>query len=180
MKGRANTIRVPQPVVKTADGAFLGGSRLTLARAGSRIDATEFETPSIGCQEGKPVAFTDEPKVETGRYAGWDFAVAVLAVALTAFLVITMGIRSKEAAVHALCQDRLMALSQAQQSYLVQHGEYADELYLLRPLLDAKHQRMPLVCPITGHKFEAFVQAERYIILAPYTPYSINTGDASW
>ena len=130
--------------------------------------------------EGWIVSVSNEPKVSTGRYALWDLAVAALVIALVFFLMITMGIRSQKTAVHNRCKDRLDALGLAQQSYLVKHGEYAEELPLLRPFLDEEHRKMPFLCPIKGNRFEVFVQAERYIILAPYTPYSVNTGDTSW
>ena len=123
------------------------------------------------------MARANDPEIPVRRTRLLDALVGVLAVSLIIFLVITMGVRSDEQAVHSLCQERLMALSLAQQSYLVEKGKYADNLLDLVPYLD---KRMPLVCPITGHKFEVFVQQERYIILAPYTPYNVNTGDASW
>lgn len=117
---------------------------------------------------------------ETGQYRLWDLVVGVLALALIVFLMITMGIRSDEAARIALCHERLTALSQAQQSYLVKNGKYAEKLWDLGPFLDEEHSEMSFRCPITGKPFEMAVQANKYIVLAPYTGYSINTGDTSW
>jgi len=126
------------------------------------------------------VAQHSEVQIRSQRYLGWDVTVLLLAAALAAFLLITMGIRSKEERLIELCQDRLMAVSAAQQSYLVANGEYADDILKLRPYLDEEHKKMPFLCPITGHRIEMAVQQERYLILAPYTGYSVNTGDASW
>ena len=123
---------------------------------------------------------SSDPQIRTRRFLGWDIVVLVLAVALTAFLLITMGIRSHEEALIQRCQDRLMAVSHAEQAYLVAKGEYADDITKLRPYLDADHENMPFLCPITGHRLELAVQGDRFIVLAPYTGYSVNTGDASW
>lgn len=121
-----------------------------------------------------------DPQIRAQRYLGWDITVAALAVALVAFLMITMNVRRSEEALIERCQDRLMAVSQAEQAYLVAKGEYADDLLQLRPYLDDAHKKMPFLCPITGHRLELAVQQERYLVLAPYTGYSVNTGDASW
>lgn len=127
-----------------------------------------------------PVARYSEPQLESHRPLGWDLVVLTLAVALTAFLMITMNIRRQEERLIERCQDRLMAVSQAQQAYLVDNGEYTDNLLALRPYLDEEHQNMPFLCPITGNRMEMAVQQERFIVIAPYTGYSVNTGDASW
>jgi hypothetical protein len=126
------------------------------------------------------VSSLSDPVVPSNRYLGWDLVVGVLAILLAAFLIITMGVRSKEEALVERCHDRLMAISQAQQSYLVAKGKYAENFIELLPYMDQEHRRMPFLCPITGRKFEMLVQQERYIVLAPYTSYSVNTGDASW
>ncbi len=117
---------------------------------------------------------------ETGRYRGWDFVVLALAVALVAFLTITMDIRSDKAARVDACQQKLQAISQAQQSYLVAHGKYAEDLFDLYPFLSEEMKPMSFLCPITGKPLEMAVQGNKYLILAPYTEYSINTGDPSW
>ncbi len=119
-------------------------------------------------------------RVETGRYAFWDFIVWVLAFVLVAFLLITMGIRTEEARIENECQRRLLALAQAQQLYLVQNERFADELERLRRYLEVGDERMPFVCPITGNHFEIRVQGDAYKIVAPGTEYHILTGDPSW
>ncbi|MBZ0266852.1 hypothetical protein K8I85_01735 [bacterium] len=121
-----------------------------------------------------------DPVVPSNRFLGWDIVVGALAVALVVFLVITMGVRQQEETLVERCHDRLMAVSQAQQSYLVANGKYAEDFIDLVPYMDQEHRRMPFLCPITGRRLEMLVQQERYIVLAPYTGYSVNTGDASW
>ena len=134
------------------------------------------------------MGFVDD-KAGSGRNIVLDLAVAVLGVALVYFLVTTMGIRKDHQAVVNECQDRLLALSQAQQSYLVEHGEFARELGELRPFLDVDHERMPFVCPITGFDFAVAVQGDKYVILAPGTgsalaredgDFKVTTGDPNW
>jgi len=130
-----------------------------------------------------------EDKVPTGRNIGLDLLVIVLGVALVYFLVTTMGIRKDHQAVVNECQDRLLALSQAQQSHLVKNGEFAGELLALRPFLDAEHRSMPFSCPITGFEFAVAVQGDKYVILAPGTgsalareegDFKVSTGDPNW
>ncbi len=119
-------------------------------------------------------------RVETGRYAFWDFIVWVLAFVLVAFLLITMGIRTEEARIENECQRRLLALAQAQQLYLVQNERFADELERLRRYLEVGAARMPFVCPITGNHFEIRAPGDAYKLVAPGTEYHIPTGDPSW
>lgn len=118
--------------------------------------------------------------VETGKYALWDTVVGVLGVMLVVFLMITMGIRSQDAEVRARCREHLLALSHAQQHHLVAHGKYTDDLRRLVPFLDDDHAKMSMLCPITGEPFRVAVQGTRYIVLAPYTGFSVHTGDTSW
>ena len=125
-----------------------------------------------------PVA--DEPVIPARRFLGWDIIVLVLAVALGGFLMITMSVRRADDVVIKKCQDRLMAISQAQQSYLVAQGQYAEGFVELVPYLDKEHRGMAFLCPITGRRLEMLVQQERYVVLAPGTGYIVNTGDASW
>jgi hypothetical protein len=117
---------------------------------------------------------------EGGRYVLLDLVVVVLAVALVGFLVVTMGIRTGAAKLEEECQDRLLALAQAQQLYLVKNGAFADSLPELRPFLEPGKERIPFTCPITGSDFMLRVQGDRYKIIAPGTDYSILTGDPSW
>lgn len=119
-------------------------------------------------------------RASTGRYLLLDVLVVVLVVALIAFLLGTMGVRTKEAELEAECQSRLLALAQAEQSYLVKHSVYSEDLNALRPFLDPEKRNMPFRCPITGNDFQVKVQGSRYMILAPGTDYSILTGDPSW
>jgi hypothetical protein len=130
-----------------------------------------------------------EDKVSSGRNIGLDLVVVVLGVLLVYFLVTTMGVRSEKQAVVDECQDRLLALSQAQQSYLVKYGEFARELAELRPFLDVDHEGMPFTCPITGFEFAVAVQGNKYVILAPGTgsalaredgDFTVTTGDPNW
>ncbi len=121
-----------------------------------------------------------EPVVTAPRSLGWTALVFVLAISLGGFLLTTMEVRKKEEALIERCQDRLMAVSQAQQSHLVAKGQYADTFMDLVPYMDEDHRRMPFLCPITGRRLEMLVQTERYIVLAPFTEYSVNTGDSSW
>jgi hypothetical protein len=130
-----------------------------------------------------------EDKVPSGRNFGLDLLVILLGVALVYFLVTTMGIRTDKQAVIEECQDRLLALSQAQQSYLVKYGEFAREMPELVPFLDDEHRNMPLTCPITGFEFALAVQGDKYVILAPGTgsalaredgDFRVSTGDPNW
>ena len=118
--------------------------------------------------------------VETGRYALLDVLVGVLIVALVAFLLVTMGIRTKAAELEDECQTRLVALAQAQQAFLIKNGKYSDELPGLRPFLDPEDRGIPFRCPITGNDFQVRVQGDRYKIIAPGTDFYILTGDPSW
>jgi hypothetical protein len=161
---------------------------LTRPEAGSRIgaagsDVHAFQVALRVAGPGRitqPVGRFSDPQIQAQRYLGWDIVVAILAMALGAFLLITMGVRRHEEALVQRCQDRLMAVSHAQQAYLVANGEYTEDITKLRPYLDDKHKNMPFLCPITGHRLEMAVQGARFIVLAPYTGYSVNTGDASW
>ena len=114
------------------------------------------------------------------RFVQWDLLVAILAALLVGFLLVTMGIRDREAALEERCQNRLLALAQAQQMYLVKNAEFADDLNRLRPYLEQGWERMPFRCPITGNAFMVRVQGDRYKIIAPGTDFSITTGDPSW
>jgi hypothetical protein len=126
------------------------------------------------------VAIADVQEVRAPRTFALDLAVAVLAAAMVAFLLTTMNVRRHEAAVVRECQDRLLALAQAEQAYLIKHGRFADALPALRPFLEPGQERMPFTCPITGNDLEVAVQGERYILLAPGTGYSVLTGDPNW
>jgi hypothetical protein len=119
-------------------------------------------------------------KSSTGRYFLLDVLVMALVVALIAFLVSTMGVRTKEAQLQSECQSRLLALAQAEQGYLVKHSVYSEDLNALRPFLDPEKRNIPFRCPITGNDYQVKVQGSRYLILAPGTDYSISTGDPSW
>lgn len=130
-----------------------------------------------------------EDKVSSGRNILLDLLVVLLGVALVFFLVTTMGVRSQKQAIVDECQDRLLALSQAQQSYLVKYGEFSADLMALRPFLDPDHDDMPFTCPITGFDFAVAVQGDKYVILAPGTgsalaredgDFIVNTGDPNW
>lgn len=114
------------------------------------------------------------------RYLALDLLVAVLGVSLVLFLIVTMGIRTQAAQLEEECQDRLLALAQAQQLYLVKNTKYTDDLNALRPFLEPKRRRMPFECPKTGLEFQCRVQGDRYKIIAPGTEFSIETGDPSW
>ena len=118
---------------------------------------------------------------ETGqRYVPYDLIVLVLAIALVAFLIVTMGIRTHAAELEKACQQRLLALAQAQQLYLVNNQRYSDDLNALRPFLEPAKRRMPFECPKTQLEFMCRVQGDRYKIIAPGTELSIETGDPSW
>ncbi len=121
-----------------------------------------------------------QEKENVGKYVFWDFVVWILGFVLIAFLLITMGIRTEDDRLEKECQRRLLALSTAQQMYLVRNQRFADELERLRPMLETSDKRMAFVCPITGNHFEIRVQADKYKIIAPGTDFSINTGDPSW
>ena len=114
------------------------------------------------------------------RFIPYDLLVVVLAVALVSFLLVTMGIRAKADRVEEECQDRLLALAQAEQLYLVKNTRYTADLEALRPFLEESRRNMPFVCPITGNPFMARVQGDRYKIIAPGTDFFIETGDPSW
>lgn len=114
------------------------------------------------------------------KYVLLDLSVGFLSVFLILFLLITMGIRSHENRLDSECKDRLLALAQAQQLYLVKHTKFTADLEDLRPFLEPGHERMPMVCPINGNPLEARVQGDRYKIIAPGTDLYIETGDPSW
>ena len=86
---------------------------------------------------------SEEGVARDGRYVPLDLLVVVLAVALVAFLLVTMGIRTHAVELQEECQARLLALAQAQQLYLVKHTKYSDDLNALRPFLDRSRRRMP-------------------------------------
>lgn len=128
-------------------------------------------------------------KAPTGRYVGLDALVGVLAVLLVVFLVVTMGVRDQKQSVVDECQERLLALAQAQQNHLVKNGAFADNLQTLRPFLEEEYRGMSYLCPITGDSLQVAVQGDKYLLIAPYTrlyverleeDFSINTGDPSW
>ena len=119
-------------------------------------------------------------EIKAPRTFVWDALVVVLSVVLVAFLVTTMNVRKDEAAVVKECHDRLMALAQAEQGYLIKHGRFADSLPALRPFLDPEDRNMPFKCPITGLDLEVVVQGQKYILLAPGTGFSVLTGDPNW
>ena len=110
----------------------------------------------------------------------WDVLVGVLAIALVAFLLVTMGMRTQDEKLEEACQERLLALAQAQQLYLVKNAQFAETLDELRPFLEPGKERIPFACPITGNPFLVRVQGDRYKIIAPGTDFSITTGDPSW
>jgi hypothetical protein len=122
----------------------------------------------------------EEERRRRPRSLGLDLLVALLAAALVAFLVVTMGIRTRAAELEAECQARLTALARAQQIHLVQHSKYTADLEALRPFLEPRLRRIPLQCPVTGRAFTCRVQGERYRIAAPGTAFFIETGDPSW
>lgn len=109
-----------------------------------------------------------------------DVLVALLATVLVGFLLTTMNVRRHDEAVVRECQDRLTALAQAEQAFLIKNGRFADDLTALRPFLEPGRETMPFTCPITGHDLEVVVQGERYVLLAPGTGFSVLTGDPNW
>ena len=109
-----------------------------------------------------------------------DILVALMAAVLIAFLLMTMNVRRHEALVVKECHARLMALSQAQQAFLIKRGYFADRLEMLRPFLEPQDRDMPFTCPITGNSLEVAVQGQRYILLAPGTGFAVTTGDPNW
>jgi hypothetical protein len=117
---------------------------------------------------------------ERPSHLALDLLVALLAVALVAFLVVTMGIRTQAAELEAECQARLQALAQAQQLYLAQHSRYTTDLEALRPFLEPRLRRMPLLCPVSGLAFTCVVRGDRYKIVAPGTGFFVDTGEPSW
>ncbi|MEZ5065506.1 MAG: hypothetical protein R3B81_12310 [bacterium] len=135
------------------------------------------------------MGFTEETEIRGERVWFLDLLVILLAIALIFFLLTTMGVRAREAARINDCQERMLALSAAQQQYLVRHGEFARELSELRPFLDDSHREMSFDCPITGLKFGMAVQGDRYLIIAPGTgqalerdegDFKVETGDPNW
>jgi len=122
----------------------------------------------------------DEVAARGRKYVPYDLLVAVLAITLVAFLLVTMGIRTHAVQLQEECQARLLALAQAQQLFLVKNTKYSDDLEALRPFMDPRRQRMPFECPESGHAFMVRVQGDRYKIIAPGTEFYIETGDPSW
>jgi len=118
--------------------------------------------------------------VKAPRTLVLDLLVVLLAAVLVAFLLATMNVRKEEAAVVTACHERLMALAQAEQGYLIKHGRFSDDLNALRPFLEPEYRNMPFKCPITGFDLEVVVQGQKYILLAPGTGYSVMTGDPNW
>lgn len=115
-----------------------------------------------------------------GSYLLYDLLVAVLAIALVVFLVITTGIRTHQAEMESSCKDDLLALAQAQQQYLVKNGSFANSLEELRPFLEEGYEHMTFVCPISEKPYRLFVEAQKYVIVAPGTEFRIETGDPNW
>jgi hypothetical protein len=126
------------------------------------------------------VATAEITQIRAPRTFFLDVMVALLAAVLVAFLLMTMNVRRRDAAVVRECQNRLMALAQAEQAFLIQHGRFADSLPALRPFLEPGQETMPFTCPITGNQLEVVVQGERYVLLAPGTGFSVLTGDPNW
>jgi competence protein ComGC len=117
----------------------------------------------------------------SGSFLLYDLLVAVLAIALVVFLVITTGIRSHQAEMESRCKDELMALAQAQQLYLVKNGSFSNSLEDLRPFLEEEgYEKMSFVCPISEKPYRMLVEGQKYTIVAPGTEFRIDTGDPNW
>jgi hypothetical protein len=119
-------------------------------------------------------------KQQGRRFLLLDLVVAFLVVVLVLFILISMGIRSHAARLEEETKARLLALSTAEQLYLVENSKFTADLESLRPFLEPGRERMPMVCPLNGNPFEARVQGDRYKIVAPGTSFYIETGDPSW
>ncbi len=116
----------------------------------------------------------------SGSFLIYDLLVAVLAIALVVFLVITTGIRSHQAEMESRCKNELLALAQAQQQFLVKNGSFANSLEELRPFLEEGYERMSFVCPMSEKPYRLLVDAQKYAIVAPGTEFRIETGDPNW
>ncbi|MAF27541.1 MAG: hypothetical protein QF819_03830 [Gemmatimonadota bacterium] len=123
---------------------------------------------------------TEEPVRPKRRFVAYDALVGVLALILLGFLLTTMGIRTRKANLESECQTRLLALSQAQQQYLIINGAFATKLNDLRPLLEKDSEGMSFVCPITDLPFFLAVDGQNYLIAARGTGFKVDTGDPSW
>ena len=104
--------------------------------------------------------------------------IVILIVGIVAALVIPQMKEKEKERIQETCRAQLMALSQAQEEYIKQHGVYTDSLEALVPLLPSG---MTLTCPLDGATYGATAtDSLSYGISCPNGHGAVQDGRPNW